>query len=58
MLESFGFRDVANVKGGFSGLRDPLGRVAEPGWADAGLPVAVEAPPGLRYDDLLAKANG
>jgi len=58
MLESFGFREVANVKGGFSGLRDPFGRVVEPGWAEAGLPVAIEAPPGRRYDDLLAKANG
>jgi rhodanese-related sulfurtransferase len=39
MLESLGFTDVANVKGGFGGLRDPLGRLIDPGWLDAGLPV-------------------
>ena len=57
MLESFGFRDVANVKGGFSGLRDPFGRVVDPGWAEAGLPVEIDAPAGQRYEDLVAKAD-
>ena len=27
MLETFGFTDVTNVKGGFGGARDPMGRV-------------------------------
>ena len=39
MLESFGFTDVTNVRGGFGGARDPMGRVVDPGWADSGLPV-------------------
>jgi rhodanese-related sulfurtransferase len=57
MLEAFGFQDVTNVKGGFGGLRDPMGRVIEPGWVDAGLPVDEDAPAGRRYEDLVAKAD-
>jgi rhodanese-related sulfurtransferase len=47
LLAAAGFIDVANVRGGFGGLRDPSGRVVVPGWRDAGLPVATgrqEAP--------------
>ena len=57
MLESFGFSDVTNVKGGFGGMRDPMGRSIDPGWAESGLPVEDGAPAGRRYDDLAAKAG-
>jgi rhodanese-related sulfurtransferase len=57
MLASFGFTDVTVVRGGFQGSRDPLGRVVDPGWADAGLPTASGASPGTAYRDLLAKAD-
>jgi rhodanese-related sulfurtransferase len=57
MLESFGFSNVTNVKGGFSGMRDPLGRVIDPGWLDSGLPTEQGAPPGRRYEDVAAKAG-
>ena len=58
MLESFGFQDVSNVRGGFGGARDPMsGRVFDPGWAEAGLPIEEGAPAGKRYDDLLAAAD-
>jgi rhodanese-related sulfurtransferase len=56
MLESFGFSDVTNVRGGFGGAADPSGRV-EPGWATAGLPVETGAPAERRYSDLLAQAD-
>jgi rhodanese-related sulfurtransferase len=57
MLESFGFTDVTNVKGGFDGMRDPMGRSIDPGWAESGLPVETGAPAGRRYEDLAAKAG-
>lgn len=57
MLASFGFTDVANVKGGFGGLRDPMGRTVEPGWEESGLPVESGAPPGRGYTELAAKAG-
>ena len=37
MLEAFGFADVSNVKGGFGGRADPIGRVLDPGWARSAL---------------------
>ena len=39
MLEALGFTDVTNVKGGFGGMRDPMGRMIDPGWEESGLPV-------------------
>lgn len=57
MLESFGFSDVTNVRGGFGGMRDPMGRVLDAGWADSGLPVEQGAPEGRRYEDLAARAG-
>jgi rhodanese-related sulfurtransferase len=58
MLESFGFKDVANVRGGFGGARDPMtGRVVDSGWADSGLPIEDGQPPDRSYSDLLRKAD-
>jgi hypothetical protein len=57
ILETFGFTNVSNVKGGFGGARDFLGRQIDPGWVESGLPVEVEAPPGKAYRDLLEKAD-
>ena len=57
ILETFGFRNVSNVKGGFGGARDFMGRQIDPGWVETGLPVEVDAPQGKTYDDLLAKAD-
>ena len=57
MLEAFGFTDVTNVKGGFDGMRDPMGRTIDPGWEESGLPVESGAPAGRRYEDLAAKAG-
>ena len=58
MLQSSGFADVSNVRGGFGGARDRMsGRVIDPGWEESGLPVDDAPPPGGAYKDLLAKAD-
>ena len=56
MLEALGFTNVANVRGGFSGMRDPMGRSIDPGWEESGLPVETNAP-GRTYDDMVKKAG-
>ena len=48
MLEALGFTDVTNVKGGFGGMRDPMGRSIDPGWEESGLPVETGAGKTLR----------
>lgn len=55
MLETFGFTDVTNVRGGFGGARTPSG--VEAGWVAAGLPVETEAPAERSYETLLDKAD-
>lgn len=57
MLEAFGFSDVTNVRGGFGGSRDPMGRVLDAGWAESDLPVEQGEPSGRAFGDLLAKAD-
>lgn len=48
VLESFGFTDVANVRGGFGG------GMGDAGWVTSGLPVDTSA---STYDALLDKAD-
>ena len=48
MLEALGFADVTNVKGGFGGMRDPMGRSIDPGWEESGLPVETGQGPALK----------
>lgn len=55
LLAAAGFTAVANVRAGFGGAHDQMGRIVEPGWAAAGLPVELGATPGKRYADLAAK---
>jgi len=57
MLEAFGFTDVTNVKGGYGGARDPMGRSIDPGWMESGLPNEDGAPAGQRYEDLAKKID-
>ncbi len=57
MLCGMGFTDVVNVRGGFMGARDPMGRTVDPGWVDAGLPVETGQPDGRAYADLVARAD-
>ena len=57
MLETFGFTDVTNVKGGWGGARDHSGAVLEPGWVSANLPAETDTPPDRTYEALLVKAD-
>jgi rhodanese-related sulfurtransferase len=57
LLTEAGYRDVVNVRAGFGGTRNALGRIVEPGWADLGLPVESEAQPGASYESLRGKAR-
>jgi rhodanese-related sulfurtransferase len=56
LLATLGYANLADVRGGFFGEHDALGRVVVPGWGVAGLPVATGAEPGRAYGDLRAKA--
>ena len=56
LLASAGYGEVVDVRGGFGGERDPLGRVTSPGWADSGLPVAAKAAPGCSYAEIAARS--
>jgi rhodanese-related sulfurtransferase len=57
LLAAAGYTDVVDMRGGFGGEHDALGRVSCAGWAEAGLPVATSAEPGKSYADLSAKAG-
>ncbi len=50
VLETFGFTNVTNVKGGFGGGQDP-------GWEPSGLPSTTSTAPGETYAALLARAD-
>jgi rhodanese-related sulfurtransferase len=56
MLESAGYTNVVDQRAGFEGAPDPAtGRVSEPGWRPAGLPVATDAQPDRTYEALKAR---
>ncbi|MES1164785.1 MAG: rhodanese-like domain-containing protein [Verrucomicrobiota bacterium] len=55
LLTALGYQNLVDVRGGFGGERDAMGRAVVPGWAEAGLPVATQAEPGRAYADLETK---
>ena len=55
LLADLGYTDVVDMRGGFHGERDALGRVACAGWAESGLPVETAAPPERTYVELAKK---
>jgi rhodanese-related sulfurtransferase len=57
ILAGAGYKDIANVLGGFGGARDPITGGTTEGWIQAGLPVEGEATPGDSYRALLAKTG-
>jgi rhodanese-related sulfurtransferase len=57
ILEAAGYSEVVDQRSGFGGATDPFGRVVEPGWRDAGLPVAAGAAGDLGWPALRAKAD-
>ena len=46
LLLGAGYSDVVDQRGGMDGARGPFGNLLEPGWAEAGLPVASGPDPG------------
>ncbi|MBM3264935.1 MAG: rhodanese-like domain-containing protein [candidate division Zixibacteria bacterium] len=52
-----GYATVVNMRCGFSGERNPLGQVVNPGWMDRGLPVSADNGEGVCYASLAAKAG-
>lgn len=57
VLSQMGYTDVANVRGGFSGMTDNFGRLMEPGWSTLNLPTSTESRDEARYETLAAKAK-
>jgi rhodanese-related sulfurtransferase len=55
LMQAAGYTNVVDMRGGFHGERDNLGRVSVPGWAEAGLPVETTAPPEKTYAALANK---
>jgi rhodanese-related sulfurtransferase len=56
-MSQMGFTNVANVRGGFVGAMDNLGRVTEPGWSMLNLPICRECADEARYEALKAKTG-
>lgn len=57
LLEQMGYRDVASVRGGFGGMRDPYGQVVAEGWEELGLPVSRDNGEGTSYESLAAEGE-
>jgi len=52
LLASLGYQNLIDVRGGFGGERDALGRAVVPGWEESGLPVGRGAESSRPYADL------
>jgi len=52
ILQSAGYANVVDMRGGFGGETDHCGCVVAPGWASSGKPVAQDSPPSDRYSSL------
>ncbi len=57
IMSQMGYQDVTNMRGGFVGAADMMGRVVEPGWSMINLPVSTAAADGADYDSLAAKTK-
>jgi rhodanese-related sulfurtransferase len=57
LMSQMGYTNVTNVRGGFVGAMDNLGRVVEPGWSMLNLPTCNQCTDEARYETLAAKAR-
>lgn len=57
IMMQMGYTNVANVRGGFGGLVDNLGRMVEPGWSVLKLPLCTKCSDEATYESLAAKAK-
>jgi Fe-S cluster biosynthesis and repair protein YggX/rhodanese-related sulfurtransferase len=56
-LESLGYTQVVDMKGGLEGERDDDGRLVNSGWADEGLPTEPGEPEGYSYKSIALRMN-
>ena len=52
LLEAAGYTSVVDMRGGFHGERDGMGRVTTPGWVESKLPIETTAPTEKTYATL------
>lgn len=57
LLTSLGYTNLIDVRGGFGGERDAMGRTVVAGWIEANLPAAKGAESSVPYTTLQAKAK-
>ncbi|HKA22334.1 MAG TPA: rhodanese-like domain-containing protein [Blastocatellia bacterium] len=57
LMSQMGYKNVANVRGGFVGAVDNAGRVTEPGWSMLNLPTCTSCVDESHYETLAAKAR-
>lgn len=55
LLLASGFSNVVDMRGGFGGETDQVGRMTFPGWAPRGLPTSQESALEDRYENLSKK---
>ena len=55
VLQAHGFTSVVDMRGGFDGESDPMGRVSYPGWSRRGLPTTTEAGEDETYEGLVQR---
>jgi rhodanese-related sulfurtransferase len=55
VLMDTGFTQVADMRGGYGGESDPLGRLTYPGWQPRGYPTTTESAREDRYEHLARK---
>jgi rhodanese-related sulfurtransferase len=57
LMTQMGYKNVANVRGGFVGAMDNTGRITEPGWSMLNLPTCTNCSDESRYETLAARAG-
>ena len=57
LLEAAGYTSVVDMRGGFHGERDGMGRLTTPGWLESKLPVEAVAPAEKTYASLSTVAS-
>ena len=55
VMSQMGFTNVTNIRGGFVGALDNMGRVTEPGWSMLNLPTCTECNNEASYEALAKK---
>ncbi len=57
ILHKAGYTDTVNMLGGFSGQKNPAGKVRHEGWSDHGYPIKKGAAGPVGYDELKKEAK-